>query len=303
MPSRIAVIVNIVAGLDDKQGLAKMLTDTFGSAGIDGRVVIVRSGGQVREAALRAVKERPQAIVAAGGDGTINAVAATLIGTDISLGILPLGTLNHFAKDLHIPLEVGAAVRNVIAGHVTRVDVGEVNDRIFLNNSSLGIYPTIVLDREQQQRLGRGKWTAFIWAVLTVMRRHTFFDVQVAANSQERSRRTPFVFIGNNEYQMEGFTLGERRSLNAGQLSVYMVNHPRRWGLLRLALRSLFGRLHPSRDFDAFCAAEVDVKTRHKHMRVALDGEVTVMIAPLHYRVHPGALRVIVPESIASAGG
>ena len=302
MPSRIAVIVNLLAGADDKQRLAKTLTDTFGSAGIDGRVVLVRSGGEVREAALRAVKESPQAIVAAGGDGTVNAVAATLVGTDISLGILPLGTLNHFAKDLHIPLDLGAAVRNVIAGHVIRVDVGEVNDRIFLNNSSLGIYPSIVLDREQQQRLGRGKWGAFIWAVLTVMHRHSFFDVRVAANSQELIRRTPFIFIGNNEYQMAGFTLGERRSLKAGQLSVYMVNHPRRWGLLRLALRALFGRLHPSKDFDAFCAAEIGVETRHKQMRIALDGEVTVMITPLRYRVHPGALRVIVPQSVASGG-
>ena len=132
MPSHIAVIVNASAGADDKHGLAKTLTETFRSAGIDGRVVLVRSGAEVGEAALRAVQERPQAIVAGGGDGTINAVAATLIGAAIPLGILPPGTLNHFAKDLHIPLDLAAAARNVIAGYVDKVDIGDVNDHIFL---------------------------------------------------------------------------------------------------------------------------------------------------------------------------
>ena len=123
-----------------------------------------------------------------------------------------------------------------------------VHGRYFLNNSSLGIYPRIVRDREQQQqqRSGRGKWVAFLWAVLAVLRRHSFLSVRLAANGQERIRRSPFVFIGNNEYQMEGFNLGTRGCLNAGQLSVYTEKHERRWGLLQLALRALFGVLSHS---------------------------------------------------------
>ena len=298
MLSRIDIIINESAGAHDKQDLVKTLEGTFRSAGIDARVVLARSGENVREAVLHAMQTSPKVIVAGGGDGTINAVATTLVDTDIALGVLPLGTLNHFAKDLHIPLDLEGAVRNVIAGHTVRVDVGEVNDRYFLNNSSLGIYPRIVRDRDQQQhRLGRSKWVAFLWAVLAVLRRHSFMRVRLAANSQERIRRTPFVFIGNNEYQMEGFNLGTRSCLNAGQLSVYTVKRSRRWGLLRLALQALFGRLHQSKDFDAFCAPQVQIESRHGHMHVAIDGEVVLMNTPLRYRVRPGALRVIVPEN------
>ena len=119
----------------------------------------------------------------------------------------------------------------------------------------------------------------------------------LTANSQERIRRTPFVFVGNNEYQMEGFNLGSRGCLNAGQLSVYSVKRERRWALLELALRALFGRLRQSKDFDAFCAAEVRIESRHRRMHVAIDGEVLLMNTPLHYRLRPAALRVIVPES------
>jgi YegS/Rv2252/BmrU family lipid kinase len=301
MLSRIAIIINASAGVDDKQSLVKTLEETFRSAGIDARVVLARSDTELCDALIRAVQTSPQAIVAGGGDGTINAVATMLVGTDIALGVLPLGTLNHFAKDLNIPLDFGAAVRNVIAGRTVRVDVGEVNDRYFLNNSSLGIYPRIVRDRDQQQRSGRRKWVAFFWAVLAVLRRRSFLNVRLVVNGKDHIRRTPFVFIGNNEYQMEGFNLGTRACLNAAQLSVYTVKHERRGGLLMLALRALFGRLHQSKDFDAFCAPDLLIESRHGHMQVAIDGEVMMMSTPLRYRVRPGALRVIVPDGLECA--
>ncbi|MEO8543369.1 MAG: diacylglycerol kinase family protein [Betaproteobacteria bacterium] len=299
MFSRVTVIVNASAGADDKQGLAQSIEGPLRKAGIKGHVVLAQSGANVREAALQAMQTHPDAIIAGGGDGTINAVATTLIGTDIALGVLPLGTLNHFAKDMRIPLDLEHALRNVIAGHTVAVDVGEVNGRYFLNNSSIGIYPRVVRDREQQRRAGRGKWIAFAGAVLSALRRHSFLRVLLAANSQERIHRTPFVFVGNNEYQMEGFNLGTRGCLNAGQLSVYTVKRERRWALLRLALRALFARLRQSKDFDFFCASEVRIESGHRHVQVAIDGEVMRMDTPLHYRVRPAALRVIVPESLA----
>ena len=115
------------------------------------RVTLSSSGAEIIEAARHAARQKPWAIVAGGGDGTINAVASTLVGSNIALGVLPLGTLNHFAKDLNIPLELEAAAHNIIAGHASQIDVGEVNGRIFLNNSSLGLYPTLVRQRKKQQ--------------------------------------------------------------------------------------------------------------------------------------------------------
>ena len=180
------------------------------------------------------------------------------------------------------------------------MDVGEVNGRIFLNNSSLGLYPSIVRHREkQQERLGRGKWPAFIWATLTVLRRYPFMTVRLSTDQVEMLRRTPFIFVGNNEYEMESFNVGARSCLDAGHLSLYTAQRTGRLGLLRFAIRALFGGLRDEDDFDALCTKEVFVETRRRRLRVATDGEVTVMNTPLHYRVRPGALRVLVPRPAA----
>ncbi|HYJ46776.1 MAG TPA: diacylglycerol kinase family protein, partial [Pyrinomonadaceae bacterium] len=223
---------------------------------------------------------------------------SVLIDTDTPLGVLPLGTLNHFAKDLKIPLDLEGAARVLFEGQEIRVDVGEVNGRIFLNNSSLGLYPNIVRYREkQQERLGRGKWPAFVWATLTMLKRYPFLNVRLSTDEQTLIRRAPFVFIGNNEYEMESFQIGARSCLDKGQLSLYVAHRTGRLGLLRLALRALFGGLRQEHDFDAMCTKEIWIETRRpKRLRVATDGEVSIMTTPLHYRVRPGALRVLVPE-------
>ncbi len=231
-----------------------------------------------------------------GTPAPINAVASVLIETDRTLGVLPLGTLNHFAKDLHIPPALGESVRTILGGTVARVDVGEVNGRFFLNNSGLGLYPMIVRHREKlQDRLGHGQWPAFLWAALSVLRRYPFLVVRVNAGDHESVRRTPFIFIGNNEYEIARFEI--RKRLDAGRLCLYMARRTGRLGLLRFALRALVGKLKNEKDFDALCTEEVYIETKRTRVHVAIDGEVTVMPTPLHYRVRPGALRVLVPAA------
>lgn len=261
------------------------------------RVTLAKSGTEMVDAARAALADGVDVIVAGGGDGTINAVASVLAGTGRAFGVLPLGTLNHFAKDIGIPLELDAAIANIATGRRRQVDVGEVNEQIFLNNSSLGLYPDIVRDREKQQnRLGRGKWLAACWATLGALRRYPFLNVRFKLDDgTEHARRTPFVFIGNNEYTMQGFAIGERDSLEGGQLSLYVAQRPGRLALVRLGWRALWGRLAQERDFDVLTAQTLDIDTRHKRIRVATDGEVTVMATPLRYRIRPGALCVIVP--------
>lgn len=296
MPARPAVIINASSGADDKKQAVELLRDLFAEHRLDARISLAQSGTEIIELARRAVREDCGPIVAGGGDGTINAVASEVVGTNRVLGVLPLGTLNHFAKDLKIPLMLEEAARTVIEGRAAEVDVGEVNGRVFLNNSSLGLYPSIVHRREkQQERLGRGKWPAFFWAALSVLRRYPFLDVRLQMDGRELARRTPFVFIGNNEYEMESFNIGARSCMDAGQLSLYIAHRTGRMGLLRLAWRALFGGLRDEQDFDALCTREIWIETKRKRLRVATDGEVTVMRTPLHYRVRPRALRVIVP--------
>lgn len=296
--SRPAVIINASSGTDDKKQAREILADTFASSGIEARISLAESGEEIIDLARRAVRDKCQPIIAGGGDGTINAVASVVVDTDRTLGVLPLGTLNHFAKDLKIPLDVEAAARVCLEGREAKVDVGEVNDRIFLNNSSLGLYPSIVRHREkQQEQLGRGKWPAFIWATLTMLKRYPFLSVRLSTDDERMIRHTPFVFIGNNEYEMESFNVGARSCIDAGQLSLYVAHRTGRLGLLRLALRALFGGLRDEEDFNAMCTKEIWIETRRpKRLRVATDGEVTIMTTPLHYRVRPGALRVLVPK-------
>ncbi|MCU6500076.1 sphingosine kinase [Rugamonas sp. A1-17] len=292
----IVVIVNAGAGQGYCGGWVAALTEKFRGHGVEPDITLAKSGAEMIARAGRAVAEGAPVVVAGGGDGTINAVASVLAGTDTRLGVLPLGTLNHFAKDLKIPLDLDAAVANVVRGRVCRVDVGEVNGRIFLNNSGLGIYPDIVRDREQQQRhLGRSKWPAFGRALFAALRRFPFMNVRLKINGEEHLRRTPFVFIGNNEYQ-QGLTLGARAGLDSGKLCLYVAQKPSRLGLLRYGVRAMLGKLGQTRDFDVLSASELTIETRHHHMRVATDGEVSLMKPPLCYRSRAGALSVIVPD-------
>ena len=291
----VKVIINIHSGLSDKEEVRRLLTEIFEAGGVDSEVSLAGSGAEVSRLAREAVQDKWTVIVAGGGDGTVNTIASQLVGTDKVLGVLPLGTLNHFARDLKIPAELELAAQAIVSGRTINVDVGEVNSRIFLNNSSLGLYPTIVSEREKKQRLGAGKWPAFAWAAVAALRRYPFLDVRLSADGKEFRRRTPFVFIGNNEYPMERFNIGARECLDKGRLSVYITNRTGRWGLVRLALRALCGRLREDKDFLALSTKEVRIQTRHKRLRVAFDGEVELMETPFHYRVVPGALRVIVP--------
>ena len=289
------VIMNRGAGGSDdpEERIAALLK----ARGEDAQIIHPDGGGDISAVALKAAKSNERIIVAAGGDGTVSAVAAALCGTDKTLGVLPVGTLNHFAKDLGIPLDLDSAVRTITEGETADVDVGEVNGRIFINNSSLGLYPQIVSRREaQQHQLARGKWLAFFWATLQALRRFPFLDLRVEFEGNQILRRTAFLFVGNNEYQIAGFSLGSRAFVNAGKLGLYLTHGTGRLGLFRLAFHALFGRVEQAEDFDVFCVTEARIESRKRGLLVALDGEVERMKTPLRYRIRPAALRVLVPR-------
>ena len=287
-----------VAGDHDK--VRELLTRTFNESGVDIDLSFARSGAELTDLARTATQGPYKAIVAGGGDGTVSSVAASIVDSDKPLGVLPLGTLNHFARDLKIPSDVEEAAQTIIAGHTTAIDVAEVNDRIFLNNSSLGLYPIIVRERVKHQRLGFRKWPAFVWATIQALRRYPFLDVRLRVNGELIDRRTPFVFVGNNEYAIDTLNIGLRDRLDRGLLSIYITHRTTRLKLINLAVRALMGRLRDDKDFLALHANEVKIETRRKRLRVAFDGEIELMETPLHYKVRERALRVIVPKEAAA---
>ncbi len=199
---------------------------------------------------------------------------------------------------MQIPQEIEEAVRIIAENHVKTIDVGEVNGRIFVNNSSIGLYPHIVKRREAQQRLGYGKWRSAFWAALKMLKRSPFFAVRLETEKGTRIVKTPFVFVGNNEYEMDFFNIGRRAKMDDGKLSVYFLHRSGRKGLFLLILRTLFGRLRQTKDFEEIVAEEITIETRKNRVLVACDGEVENLETPLRYKIHKQVLRVIVPKEI-----
>src|SRR5829696_8806490 len=228
-----------VAAAGDNDKLCERLAPIFDANQIDADMSLAPSGAEVIQLAQDAARGPYKVIVAAGGDGTISSVAAAAVDSGKILGVLPLGTLNHFARDLKIPFDLEAAANTIVAGHTTEVDVAEVNNRIFLNNSSLGLYPIIVREREKRERLGFRKWPAFVWAMIQAFRRYPFLDVRLRVNDELLDRTTPFVFVGNNEYAMDLFNVGVRERLDRGVLSIYITHRTGRLKLINLALRAV----------------------------------------------------------------
>jgi diacylglycerol kinase family enzyme len=243
------------------------------------------------------VRENNKIIVAAGGDGTANGVASKLVNTEACLGILPMGTFNHLARDLGIPAGLNEAIALVGSGEQKSIDVGRVNDKIFLNNSSLGLYPKLVRYREERQRNGWRKSLALLQAIVSLTRRYSFLNMEMEIHGSRQLYKTPFVFIGNNEYEIERFNIGHRARLNAGSLSVYVARWGGRLGLIKLAWHALvWGGLRQHKDFEEYKATKIEISTRKKFLRVALDGEVVTLSMPLRYKIIPQALRVIAPK-------
>lgn len=296
---RWAVVINRSAGGNraGAETLVESLKELFGQEGLRADFHLV-AGAELEGVCRAALREGVIGIVAGGGDGTLSTAAAVLAHGEVPLGVLPLGTLNHFAKDLGIPLELPAAVRVVAEGHLARIDLGEVNGTVFINNSSIGGYPRVIRMREHHRRhLGRPKWTALMLAFLRFLQRFRVMKVLLHLDGSEVSRQTPFVFVGNNEYVLDE-TLGVgRRSLSNGSLCLYTARCDHWMQFVRLFGLLLTNRLADAPEFEAHCVEEARVQTRRNHQDVSRDGEIFRMEMPLHYQIRPRALTVLVPAN------
>jgi diacylglycerol kinase family enzyme len=293
--SVITVFLNPKAGVKQVPDVSAHLASLFETAGLTARIIPLEFTSRTADAVRAAVAEGADAVVAAGGDGTVSSVANALAGSDTPLGVLPLGTLNHFAKDLQIPLDLRRAVHVIAQRHAIRVDVGEVKERLFVNNSSIGLYPNIIVARDELRRAGYRKWTALALASAKILRRYRGVTVRITRDGSTTSVRTPFLFIGNNEYVAEGIGLGARVRLDEGRLYAYLAPRLHARDLPKLFALSLIGRAKEG-TLKVFAADELDVTpSRSRTLKVALDGEVIVMTSPLHYRARPRGLEVLVP--------
>jgi len=275
--------------------IARKVRSAVRAAGIDADIEMI-SGGAC-ELSARAIAERGDPLlVVGGGDGTISAAAAALVGTETLLGILPLGTLNHFARDLGIPTDLVEAAKLIAARPERHVDVGEMNEHIFINNSAIGLYPRMVVDRDaQQERLGRSKRVAMVIASLRTLARFNHQRLTLTVNDAKQRVDTPLLFVGNNEYRTDLGAAGRRQSIEDGELSVYVMRKKTRRGFVAATVRALFDRTRPD-DMEKIDGVErLRVGSHRGSLVVSLDGEVVRAIPPLDYRIRKRALRVIAP--------
>ena len=295
---RITALVNCGSGTVANKGLtAEQLRELFQKAGTEADVRLI-PGEEICDAAREAVKAGADAVVAGGGDGTLRAVASVLVGGEVPLGILPLGTLNHFAADLKIPTDLEAAVRLIAEGEVHRLDVGEVNGEVFLNNSSLGFYPPIVQARDQEMKRSKhGKWVSMAIVTFKLLPRLASLHVRISSGDWEIERKTEVLFVGNHEYRLNAFVHGAPDRLESGNLYLYIARSRSRLGLIGIALKGLVRDIKRTESVEDFRFPEFKVEVRKKKsIPVAFDGEVTVMHSPLLYRTRPRALPVILPS-------
>jgi diacylglycerol kinase family enzyme len=290
---KVAILFNAKAGalLDSKcEERAEEILAACRAANIDATVHLCEAAQLTAISRQLARDSDVDAVVAAGGDGTVSAVAAGIVGTDVALGVIPLGTLNHFAKDVGIR-DVNGAIAAIAAGTLKRVDVGDVNGRVFINNSSIGLYPEMVVQRDRARRRGHSKWLAMARAALRTLLRFPLLHVAIALAGKVFSTRTPFVMVGNNPYELGMSDVGHRPHLDGGKLAIYTMRSTSRWRMFVAMVRALFRRRDP--ELEARCVERADIIAKKRCLKVALDGEVTRMAPPLIYKSRPGALVVL----------
>ena len=295
---KVRAIVNrhggtVKGGGDDQE---TRLRDAFAAAGVDADIRLVDPEEIFDALAEGAKAPGLDALVAGGGDGTLSCAAGHLAGTGRPLGILPLGTLNHLSRDAGIPAEIDEAAAVIAAGHIREIDLAEVNGRIFVNNSSVGLYPDMVRLREaEQERKGRSKRLAMLSASLTTLRHFRRHRLWISAEGLEAPIHTPLLFVGNNRYAVNLFGLGKREALDEGELCLYAIRARSRAGLFWAGIRGIFGRLDQQRDFVTAYVAEAEVSSDRDTMTISADGETVRMDMPLRYKILPRALKLIVP--------
>ena len=293
---KIAVIINPRSGSNAKlEEFIKKIRDIFLSFQVEPKIVLLYPVIDLKQKIAGLLTEGHEIIVAAGGDGTISSVARELVGTKAILGVIPNGTFNHFAKDVGIPLDIFEAIAVIVNGTPRYIDVGSVNDTVFINNSSIGIYSQLVRRRTELEQRGWGRYIGFIKIVAYLFIRRPFIKARLLSRGEERFARTPFVFIGNNHYTFSGIGLGSRHALNQNVLTVCTMPGVKRWQLLALIARGFIGWLRPHTDIEATLVKEVRVVLEKPFVLVSIDGEIATIKTPLYYKSKPKALALMLP--------
>lgn len=303
------IVFNIGSGHGDRDATRARIADAMHAAGRRYELHDVDDPSQLPMIAARAVRDAEAqhgVVVAAGGDGTINAVAAAVLGHPVRFGVLPQGTFNYFGRANGLSQQIDEALDTLLTGRLQPTQVGLVNGHPFLVNASIGLYPRILEDREVfKQRYGRHRLVALGAAIGTVLRQHRHWMLRI---EDERGRAgmidTPTLFVGNNSLQLEQVGLPQARDVEAGYLAAVAIKPVGRLGLFLLAFQAALGRLRQADDVIHFAFKQLRVtplRRRPRPLKVATDGEIRWLMPPIELRVADERLNLLVPRDPAQA--
>ncbi len=303
------IVLNARSGQHNADETQAAVGQLLAESGRRHQFIAVEPGSDIGEVAQRGARQalaEEGILVAAGGDGTVNAVAQAAHDAGCPLGVLPQGTFNYFARTHGIPTDTQEATRALLGARVTPVQVGQVNHRVFLVNASLGLYPELLEDREHfKSRFGRNRLVAVVAAIATILREHRRLRLRIELSDLVREVRTSTLFVGNNRLQLEQVGIAEHRAIENGHIAAVMLKPVGILAMVGLLLRGALGRLGDADQVDSFQFKQMTVRPwlpyGTRRVKVAADGEIMWLRAPLVLRVSPRPLYLMVPPAAAPA--
>jgi diacylglycerol kinase family enzyme len=296
------IVINARSGHHDADAEREVMAQVFRDAGREFEFLQINEPSEITSLARRAVelaRTRGGVVVAAGGDGTINAVASEVLGSGCPFGVLPEGTFNYFGRAHGIPQDTQAAATALVGASISPVQVGKVNGQVFLVNASVGLYPQLLENREAwKKQLGRSRAVAFASGLATLLRSQIQLQLQIESAGQATALRTPTLFVGNNHLQLARVGIAEKdtEAVEHGRLAAVVVRPIGTLALFGLLIRGLLGRLGDAENIESFSFRRLTVTPkRRRRIKVATDGEVTWMRPPLVFEVAPEPLLLLVP--------
>jgi diacylglycerol kinase family enzyme len=302
------IVLNVGSGKHDPATVRATIEGTLTRLG---RSFLLREVGDpaklplVAAAVVEEARARSGVVVAAGGDGTINTVAQATLKSGCPLGLLPLGTFNYFSRTHGIPSDIEKACEILASARAASVQVGLLNERVFLVNASAGLYPGLLQDREKaKNQLGRSRLVAALAAISSLLRPHRKLRLEIESDEGKRALVTPSLFVGNNRLQLERVGVAESSVIERGRLVAIILRESGFFAMLGLLLRAVLGRLGEDERITSFAFSTMTIRPRfglrrrfvRGRFQVATDGEVSVMAAPLVFRVAKEPLLLLRPE-------
>lgn len=292
MPRKATLFLNRNSGL-------RATADAIAAAAREAELEVIELGSnidcahEVRERIARGTR----LFIAAGGDGTIHHVMQAIVHSEACLGVIPIGTYNHFARDLGIPLDWQEALNVALTGEQRQIDTGRINDRFFVNNVSIGLYPELVARREERGR-DYPRWKARLYAFFVTMRKYPHVTVTIESDFHRELLRTHMFVVSNNSYELERVGIeAPRARMTEGRLSAYWLPHISRIQLMRFVARYAAGRVRTIPGFRSLRTMRLRVQSSRNHLDVGIDGELFRMETPLMITTVPQSLLVKVPRT------